>query len=90
MADQQTAQPAVVPGMHPVVHGFVAHLEFKRRFMDPSAAVEQQQPQTTGTKVCMRVVARQLLQGLLLRFAQFNNAFHGQVIGLARPSDTAS
>jgi len=52
------------------------------------AAVKQQQSQTAGTKNRREDVLRdKLLQGLLLRFAQFNNAFHGQVIGLARPSD---
>ena len=55
--------------------------------MDPSAAFEQQQPKTTGAEVCMRVVARQLLQGLLLRFAQFNNVFHRQVVGFGYLSD---
>src|SRR5260370_42505727 len=49
--------------------------------MNPPTAGKLQQTQPTGPKVLMRMLARQLLQGLLLRFSQFNGTFHGQAGG---------
>src|SRR5260370_1437660 len=49
--------------------------------MNPPSAGKLQQTQPTGPKVLMRMLARQLLQGLLLRFSQFNGTFHGQAGG---------
>jgi len=65
----------------PVVHRLVAHLELNGDLMNPPSAGKLQQTQPTGPKVLMRMLARQLLQGLLLRFSQFNGTFHGQAGG---------
>src|SRR5260370_12077120 len=62
----------------PVVHRLVAHLELDGDLMNPPAAGKLKQTQPTGSKVLMRMLARQLLQGFLLRFGQFNGTFHGQ------------
>src|SRR5260370_42629632 len=67
--------------MRPVVHRLVAHLELNGDLMNPPSAGKLQQTQPTGPKVLMRMLARQLLQGLLLRFSQFNGTFHGQAGG---------
>jgi hypothetical protein len=64
--------------MRPVVHRLVAHLELDGDLMNPPAAGKPKQSEPTGSKVLMRMLARQLLQGLLLRFGQFNGTFHGQ------------
>src|SRR6266702_2845718 len=81
MSAQQTTQAPVVPGMRPVVHRLVTHLELNGDLMNPPSAGKLQQTQPTGPKVLMRMLARQLLQGLLLRFSQFNGTFHGQAGG---------
>src|ERR1700726_5282949 len=81
MSAQQTTQAPVVPGMRPVVHRLVAHLELNGDLMNPPSAGKLQQTQPTGPKVLIRMLARQLLQGLLLRFSQFNGTFHGQAGG---------
>jgi len=78
MPGQQTTQAPVVPGMHPVVHRLVAHIELDGDLMNPSAAAKLQQTQPSGSKVLMRMLARELLQGLRLRFGQFNSTFHRQ------------
>src|ERR1700688_4474669 len=64
-----------------VVHRLVAHLELNGDLMNPPSAGKLQQTQPTGPKVLIRMLARQLLQGLLLRFSQFNGTFHGQAGG---------
>src|SRR6202051_3906445 len=81
MSGQQTTQAPVVPGMRPVVHRLVAHLALNGDLMNPPSAGTLQQTQPTGPKVLIRMLARQLLQGLLLRFSQFNGTFHGQAGG---------
>src|SRR5216684_1271487 len=53
----------------------------QRRSHEPAVPGKLQQTQPTGPKVLMRMLARQLLQGLLLRFSQFNGTFHGQAGG---------
>jgi hypothetical protein len=63
---------------HPVVHRLVAHIELDGDLMNPSTAAKRQQTQPSGSKVLMRMLARELLQGLLLRFGQFNSTFHRQ------------
>ncbi len=65
----------------PVVHRLVAHLELNSDLMNPPSAGKLQQTKPTGPKVLIRMLARQLLQGLLLRFSQFNGTFHGQAGG---------
>jgi hypothetical protein len=74
MANQKTAQPVGMPRVNPVVYGLVAYIELQCSAMYPSAAVEQQQRQSAGTEVLMRMLARQVLQGLLLRLTQLSLA----------------
>jgi hypothetical protein len=77
MSSQQTTQASVVPRMRPVIYRLVAYLELDGDLVNTQAAGKPQQAQSTGSKVFMRVFARQLLQGPLLRFGQFNGTFHG-------------
>ena len=63
--------------MRPVVQRLVAHLDLDSDLMNPPRWQAPSDP-AHGFAVLMRMLARQLLQGLSSPLRQSNDTFHGQ------------
>ncbi|KAF7960271.1 hypothetical protein AWV80_35295 [Cupriavidus sp. UYMU48A] len=76
MTIEQAAQPFLAPGVRPVVHSLLAHIQLRRDLVHSLTCTEQQQALSSNPEVFIRMPQRKLFQGSFLHVVQFDGALH--------------